>query len=419
MSTSNTIATTEPNPNPLEKSTNSATTYRILFAISFAHLCNDTMQSVVPAIFPVVRDSMALSYTQIGLIFFVFQLTSSIMQPVFGLLADKRPMPFFLPLGMGLSLIGMLVLSIAPNYWLLLFAVVFVGLGSAIFHPEGSRVAHLAAGKRKGLAQSIFQVGGNTGSSMQPVISKWVLIPLGQIGAIFFTIVAAFGVFVQIYVARWYSALLKTSSLPGKNALSKQLQPERKNAVLYAVIVLIIVVLIRSWYGAAISTYYAFYLEHTYGMTLDSAQIYLLVFLIAGAIGTFFGGPIADRFGRRNLIFFSMLGAAPCAIAIPFVSQDWLFVLLALNGFILSSSFSVTVVYAQSLLPGKVGLVSGLIIGLAFGLGGVGALAIGSLIEQFDIAIIMQLAGFLPLFGVLTFLLPSDRKIASWTKTVA
>lgn len=392
-----------------------ATTYRILFAISLAHMCNDTMQSVVPAIFPVLRSEMSLSYTQIGWIYFTLQLTSSIMQPAFGLYSDRKPSPFLLPLGMAASLVGMLMLGLAPNYALVLLAVIFIGLGSAVFHPEGSRVAHLAAGQRKGLAQSIFQVGGNTGSSMQPLIAKWVLLPLGQIGAVLFSAVAAVGLFTQIYVARWYRGILQTTTLPTKARLQRKINPERKQAIIVAMILLIILVLVRSWYSAAVSSYYAFYLNEIYGISMENAQVFLLVFLLSGAVGTFFGGPLADRFGRRNIIAFSMLATAPFAILIPFTHSGWLYVLLAIGGFIISSSFSVTVVYAQSLLPGHVGLVSGLIIGLAFGLGGVGALAIGELIENFGIGPIIQSLGFLPLLGILSFLLPSDKKLASWT----
>ncbi|TCZ75781.1 MFS transporter [Paenibacillus albiflavus] len=403
-----TVPKSSPNPN--------ATTYRILFAISLAHLCNDTLQSVVPAIFPVIKESMNLSFTQIGWIYFTIQLTSSIMQPVFGLYSDRKPTPMLLPIGMLLSLIGMLLLSLAPMYALVLLGVVFIGLGSAVFHPEGSRVAHLAAGQRKGLAQSIFQVGGNTGSSMQPVISKWILIPLGQIGAIFFTFVAGFGVLLQLYVAKWYRGVLQTTSLPSKAKIKRAMNPERKQAIITAMILLIAIVLVRSWYSASISSFYAFYLEEVYKISMGNAQIYLLVFLIAGAVGTFFGGPLADRFGKRNVIALSMLGTAPCAMLVPFANEYWLYPLLAITGFILSSSFSVTVVYAQSLLPGRVGLVSGLIIGLAFGLGGIGALAIGELIEYFNISAVIQIVGFLPLLGLLSFMLPSDKKISSWTE---
>lgn len=401
---------------PKSTTNTNATTYRILFAISLAHMCNDTLQSVVPAIFPVLKESMGLSFSQIGWIYFTIQLTSSIMQPVFGLYADRRPTPMLLPLGMASSLVGMLLLSLAPNYALVLLGVVFIGLGSAVFHPEGSRVAHLAAGQRKGLAQSIFQVGGNTGSSMQPVISKWVLIPLGQIGAIFFTLIAALGVFLQIYVARWYRGVLQTTVLPTKMKVKKKMKPEHKKAILMGMMLLIAIVLVRSWYSASISSFYAFYLEEAYGISIGSAQIYLLVFLIAGAVGTFFGGPLADRFGKRNVIALSMLATAPCALLVPFTNEYWLYPLLAVTGFILSSSFSVTVVYAQGLLPGHVGLVSGLIIGLAFGLGGVGALAIGQLIEYFGISPVIQTVGFLPLLGILSLLLPSDKKLESWTE---
>ncbi|WP_442603392.1 MFS transporter [Paenibacillus sp. KN14-4R] len=394
----------------------SSTTFRILFAVSIVHLCNDMMQSVIPAMFPILKSELDLSYRQVGFIFFIFQLTASIMQPVVGIFTDKRPFPGLLPLGMVSSLIGIVLLAFAPSYVLILFAVIFIGLGSAAFHPEGSRVSHLAAGGRKGMAQSIFQVGGNTGSAMGPIITKWILLPLGQFGAIWFTGIAAIGIFVQLYVAKWYRGVLQSSQVRKKSTIKRSISPQRKKAITFAMVLLLFLVLFRSWYGAAISTYYAFYLNETFGVLIEDAQMYLFVYLVAGAVGTFIGGPLADVFGKRNVIFFSMLGAAPLSIAIPYVDGPLLLVLLALNGIIMMSSFSVTVIYAQALVPGKIGMVSGLVTGLAFGLGGVGALAIGDMIETFTIAPIMKLAGYLPLLGVLTFLLPSDRKLVSWTE---
>ncbi|MCR8645206.1 MFS transporter [Paenibacillus sp. N1-5-1-14] len=394
----------------------SSTTFRILFAVSLVHLCNDMMQSVIPAMFPILKSELDLSYRQVGFIFFIFQLTASIMQPVVGIFTDRRPFPALLPLGMISSLIGIILLAFAPSYVLILFAVIFIGLGSAAFHPEGSRVAHLAAGGRKGMAQSIFQVGGNTGAAMGPIITKWVLLPLGQIGAIWFTIIAGIGIFIQMYVAKWYGGVLKAGERKKKAAVKRVISPERKQAIVFAMVVLLFLVLFRSWYSAAVSTYYAFYLNEIFGVSIENAQMYLFVYLVAGAVGTFVGGPLADRFGKRNIIFFSMLGAAPLSIAVPYVDGPWLVVLLALNGMIMMSSFSVTVIYAQALVPGKIGMVSGLVTGLAFGLGGVGALAIGDMIETFGISPIMKLAGYLPLLGMLTFLLPSDRKLASWTE---
>jgi FSR family fosmidomycin resistance protein-like MFS transporter len=392
------------------------TVYRILLAISIVHLLNDSIQSVIPAIFPILMDSMKLSYTQIGWISFAINFTASIMQPVVGIYTDRKPSPYLLPLGMVSTFAGMLLLAFAPSYGLVLLAVSLVGLGSAAFHPEGSRVSHMAAGPRKGLAQSIFQVGGNSGQSLAPIMTKLIFIPLGQFGAIWFTGVAAAAIAVQMYVARWYKAFLLEAPVKVKQTVTRTVNPQRRKQVLFAISMLIFLVFVRSWYSAAMSSYYAFFLRDDYGISLDHAQDFIFLFLAAGAVGTFFGGPIADRFGRRNLIFFTMLGSAPLALILPYVGVTWSYILLPLIGLILFSSFSVTVVYAQMLYPGKVGTVSGLIIGLAFGMGGVGGVVLGNLCDTFGTARVMELCGFLPLLGVLTFLLPSDRKLKEWSE---
>ncbi|KIL38752.1 Fosmidomycin resistance protein [Gordoniibacillus kamchatkensis] len=401
---------------PLPSGSMKQTVYRILLSISLVHLLNDSIQSVIPAIFPILKNSMHLSYTQIGWISFAINFTASIMQPVVGMYTDRKPSPYMLPLGMASTLLGMLSLAFAPNYWTVLLSVVFVGLGSAAFHPEGSRVARMAAGPRRGLAQSIFQVGGNFGQSLAPIFTKLIFIPLGQFGAIWFTAVAGLAIMVQMYIASWYKGILAVTERTVKSADARSIDPERSSKVRFAIIVLILLVFCRSWYGAAIGSYYQFYLQHHYGISLERAQDFIFLFAVAGAVSTFFGGALADRFGRKNVIWFSMLGSAPLAILLPFVSLGWAYVLLVLIGVIILSSFSVTVVYAQELFPGKVGTVSGLIVGLAFGLGGVGALALGNLIDKFGLDTIMIVCGFLPLLGVLTFLLPSDKKIREWTK---
>jgi FSR family fosmidomycin resistance protein-like MFS transporter len=407
--------TTAPQPGTHAVSYVKPTVYRILFAISIVHLLNDTMQSVIPAIFPILKDKMNLSYTQIGWILFAINFTSSIMQPVVGMYSDRKPSPYLLPLGMASSLAGMLLLAFAPSYWVVLAAVCLVGLGSAAFHPEGSRVSHLAAGSRKGLAQSIYQVGGNAGQSLAPIMTKLIFIPLGQFGAIWFTGVAALAIAVQLYIARWYKALLVETPVLVRNTVTRTMSPERRKQVRFAIIMLVFLVFVRSWYGVAMSSYYAFFLRDKYHITLDHAQDFIFLFLAAGAIGTFLGGPIADRFGRRNVIFFSMLGSAPLALLLPHVSLGWAYVLLFINGFILLSSFSVTVVYAQMLYPGKIGTMSGLITGLAFGMGGIGGVVLGRLSDQIGTVRVMELCGYLPLLGILTFFLPTDRKLNDWT----
>lgn len=395
------------------------TVYRILLAIGLVHLLNDSIQSVIPAIFPILKDEMGLSYTQVGWVQFAINFTASIMQPVVGLYTDRKPSPYMLPIGMTSTLIGMLLLAFAHSYWVVLLSVCFVGLGSAAFHPEGSRVSHMAAGGRKGLAQSIFQVGGNAGQSLAPIMTKWIFIPLGLFGSIWFTGVAAVAIAVQLYIARWYKVVLQDDPVKAKSVVKRVVSPQRRKQVMFAISVLIFLVFVRSWYGAAMSGYFAFFLQDTYGISIDRAQNFIFLFLAAGAVGTFFGGPIADRFGKRNVIFFSMLGSAPFALLLPHVSVGWAYVLLVIIGVILLSSFSVTVVYAQMLFPGKVGTVSGLITGLAFGLGGIGSVVLGNLCDAIGTTRVMELCAFLPLLGVLTFLLPTDRKLKEWTEEQA
>ncbi len=406
-----TKTTMHTNPTPDAK----RTIFSVLLAISLVHLFNDSMQSVIPAIFPILKETMQLSYTQIGWIAFTINFTASIMQPFVGLFSDKRPTPALLPIGMAFTFTGMLLLALAPSYTAVLVAVVFVGLGSAAFHPEGSKVSNLAAGNRRGLAQSIFQVGGNAGQSLAPLLTSLIFVPYGQFGAIGFTGVAAAGIIVQIFIARWYNGTLKTGALQKKNRIARTIKPELKQRIRFAMVVLIILVFIRSWYVSSVGSYYSFLLIDQFKLGVGDAQLYVFLFLAAGAVGTFFGGPLADRFGKRNLIFISMAAAAPLALLLPYANLLWTGILLALVGFIVTSSFSVTVVYAQMLVPGRIGTVSGLITGLAFGLGGIGALVLGNMIDAIGISPVMQLCSFLPILGLLTFLLPSDQKLSEWT----
>lgn len=390
------------------------TIYRILFAISFVHLLNDTIQAVVPAIFPILQDSMHLSNLELGFITFALNITSSLMQPVVGLYSDRKPKPYLLPLGMVFTFIGMFGLALSPNLLMIILSVIFVGLGSATFHPEGSKVSYMAAGRRRGLAQSIYQVGGNTGTSLGYLMTGLIFVPLGQFGAIWFTAAAALAIIVLTYIAGWYQAELRLNPKFNKPKTTVSAKKGLNKKIVFAISVLILMVFVRSWYSAAISNFYSLYLIRDVGMPIHKAINLIFLFSLAGVVGTFLGGPLSDRFGKRNLILFSMLGSAPLAILMPYLDSFWLYPVILLNGFIILSSFSVTVVYAQELVPGKIGLVSGLIVGLAFGLGAIGSVVIGGLADWIGLKAVMHLAGWLPLLGIFTFLLPSDRQLQKW-----
>ncbi|MET3061719.1 MFS transporter [Bacillus paranthracis] len=387
------------------------TIYRILFAISFGHFLNDSMQAVVPALFPILEKTMNLSYMQVGWIAFALNMTSSIMQPVFGMYSDKKPSPFLLPLGMFSSMLGMIGLAFAPNFIIVIISVLFIGLGSAVFHPEGARVAYMAAGAKRGLAQAIYQVGGNTGNSLAPIFTALIFVPLGQIGSLGFTTFAAVGIVLLIFVSNWYRNELATGAVRRK----KRAALEAENAIVsthikFVILLLVFLTFVRSWYGAGIGNFYQFYLIEHYGLSIKNAQYFVFAFMIAGVLGTFFGGPLADRFGKKTIIVFSMLGSAPLALLLPHVSLVWVVPLFLCIGFISSSSFSVIVVYAQELVPGKVGMVSGLIVGLAFGLGALGSVVLGKLADIYSLQFIMLLCSCLPLIGLTSWLLPSDKK---------
>lgn len=391
------------------------TVYPILFAISMVHLLNDTMQSAIPALFPVLRESLSLNYGQIGWIAFAMNMTASVFQPLVGLYSDKRPRPYILPLGVFFTLIGVLLLAYAPTYGVILLAVTSVGLGSSVFHPESSRVAYLAAGERRGLAQSIFQVGGNVGTSLGPLMSALIFIPLGQGSVAWFALAAIIAIVIQFFVAKWYGTQV-IQPRRKKSAKSEQATPKSalsKGKVSFAITILILLLFSKNVYSISISNFYAFFLMDHYGVPKQEAQWYVFAFLAAAAVGTFFGGPLADRFGRRNIIWLSILGTAPFSLMLPYANLFWSGILVVMAGFIMSSAFSIIVVYAQELLPGKVGLVSGLFFGLSFGLGGLGSAFLGNFADQMGIFYIMKLCAFLPLIGLLTMFLPKDEALRS------
>lgn len=386
------------------------TVFPILFAISVVHLLNDSMQSTISALFPILKESMNLNYSQIGLIGFSMNMTASFLQPIVGLYSDKRPQPYILPIGVCFTLAGIVALALAPSFPLILLAVIAMGVGSAIFHPESSRVAYLAAGNKRGLAQSIFQVGGNIGSSLGPIMTALIFVPLGQIGVLWFTITAVTGIIIQYYVAGWYG---KQNIAPRPKKAAAQASPGAlsRNRVIWAVVILVFLVFSKHVYMSSITSYYTFYLINDYGVTVTHAQLFLFAFLVASAAGTFFGGPLADRYGRRNIIWLSILGTAPFSIALPHANLLWSAVLCVCAGFVLSSAFSIIVVYAQELLPGKVGLVSGLFFGLAFGLGGLGSAVLGTIADATSIGFMMKMCAYLPLLGILAVFLPKDDRL--------
>lgn len=388
------------------------TMYAILFMISSVHLLNDTMQAVVSALFPVVRETLQLSLTQIGWVAFALNMTSSVMQPVVGLISDKKPAPWMLPAGMGLSLIGVAGLSVAPSFWTLLAAVVFIGLGSAIFHPEGSRVVYFAAGTRRGLAQSIYQVGGNSGSMLAPVMTIFLFEPLGQPGVIWGTLLAITGILILLRVVPWYRLQLAQHGKPVKKSAGAATDAAvySNRLVVFALTLLIVLVFARSWYFTGIGTFYQIYLHDYKGLSVAAAQIPIFLFMAGGVIGTFFGGLLADRFGRKRMILLSIAGSSPFALMLPYLPLGWIYPIIFILGIILLSGFSVSVVYAQELLPGKVGMASGLITGLAFGMGAIGAVALGKAGDLWGIDQVLVWSSFLPLAGLLAVLLPPDRR---------
>lgn len=393
------------------------TMFNILFIIGLCHLLNDAIQAVVPAMFPILEKSMGLSFTQLGIIAFSLNMVSSVLQPVVGFVTDKKPMPFALPIGLTLTLGGVLGMAFAPSFGLIVISVIFIGLGSAVFHPEGSRVAYMASGKRRGLAQSIYQVGGNTGQALAPLITALILVPLGQKGASWFSLVAALAVILLIYIANWYKNRLidglplmkkKNTMTAKKSGLSKKVKQ--------SLLLILLLIFARSWYISGMTNFYAFFAIEKYSMSIKESQLFLFAFLIAGAFGTFFGGPLADRFGKKKLISVSMLLTIPFSILIPFVPSYIAFIFLTLSGFILMTNFSVTVVFAQELVPGKIGTMSGLTVGLAFGMGAIGSVGLGYIADLFSLSSMVSAIGFLPLLGLLAFLLPSDQMVREWNQ---
>src|SRR5450432_3685773 len=388
------------------------TVLAILFAISFSHLLNDTIQSLIPAIYPLLKTSFHLSFVQVGLITLAFQMTASILQPCVGLYTDRWPKPFSLAWGMGLTLGGLVLLSRAGSFHMIVLAAALVGMGSSIFHPESSRVAHLASGGRHGFAQSIFQVGGNAGSSLGPLLAALIVVPYGQRNVIWFSVPALLGITVLSGVGNWYgrhlAARQSTSHVTG---IAPSGVPSRR--VVLALVILGVLIFSKYFYLASLTNYYTFFLMGKFHLSVQAAQFHLFLFLFAIAVGTILGGPIGDRYGRKLVIWVSILGVAPFTLALPYANLFWTGVLTVIIGLILASAFSAILVYAQELIPGKVGLISGLFFGLAFGMAGVGSALLGKLADRTSIDYVFRLCAFLPLLGLLTGFLPNLDKRTS------
>jgi FSR family fosmidomycin resistance protein-like MFS transporter len=383
----------------------STTAYAILVAISVCHLLNDMMQSLLPAIYPMLKDNYGLDFGQIGLLTFTFQFTASLLQPAIGLYIDKHPKPYSLALGMGSTLAGLLLLAFAHDYSMLLLAAALIGTGSSVFHPESSRVARMAAGRRHGLAQSVFQVGGNLGSAIGPLLAAFVVLQRGQASVAWFSLAALLGMVLLINVGHWYRVHGLARIKPrGTNAGGHIDVPRARLAV--AIAVLVMLIFSKFFYMASMTSYYTFYLIDRFGVSVQSAQLHLFVFLGSVAIGTIAGGPIGDRIGRKAVIWVSILGVLPFTLLLPHANLFWTGVLSVPIGIILASAFPAIVVYAQELMPSRVGAVSGLFFGFAFGLGGIGAAVLGELADRTSIGFVYQLCAFLPAIGLLAGLLP-------------
>ncbi|MDB5014692.1 MAG: arabinose efflux permease family protein [Daejeonella sp.] len=386
---------------PVEK-----TVYSILFAISFSHLLNDIIQSLIPAIYPLVKTSYHLSFTQIGLITLTFQMAASILQPFVGSYTDKKPQPYSLAAGMTCTLCGLLMLAFAGSFYMILVSVAFIGIGSSIFHPEASRLAYMASGGKRGMAQSIFQLGGNAGSSLGPLLAALIIAPFGQFNVIWFSLIALIAIIVLLKIGGWYKSHISTK-LKAKLVQTKQVNPLPKRTIVISIIVLLILIFSKFFYLASMTSYYTFYLIDKFHLSVQSSQIYLFIFLLAVAAGTLIGGSLGDKFGRKYVIWASILGAAPFTLMLPHVNLMWTSILSVFIGVILASAFSAILVYAQELIPGKLGLVSGLFFGFAFGMGGIGSALLGKLADATNIGFVYQICAYLPLIGLLTAFLPN------------
>lgn len=385
------------------------TVFPILIAISFSHLLNDTIQSLIPAIYPIVKDSFSLTFAQIGLITLTFQLAASLLQPFVGIYTDTKPQPYSLATGMTVTLAGLVCLSMAGGFEALVFSVALVGIGSSIFHPEASRMAHMASGGRRGMAQSVFQVGGNAGSSIGPLLAALIIVPYGQSNIIWFSVLALLAIIILINVGSWYKGKIRLRVHKAVSVV-REIQVVSKRKIVMSVIILLALIFSKYFYMASMSSYYTFYMIHKFGVSVQDSQVYLFIFLFSVAAGTLIGGPVGDKIGRKYVIWGSILGVAPFTLLLPYANLFWTAVLTVPIGVILASAFSAILVYAQELIPGKLGLISGLFFGFAFGMGGIGSALLGALADRTSIEYVFSLCSFLPLIGLITGFLPDIGK---------
>ena len=377
--------------------------YVVLGGISLSHFLNDTMQSLIPSVYPILKESYALDFTQIGLITLAFQFTASLLQPVVGHFTDKKAQPFSLAIGMGFTFFGLLLLSVAQRYSVILMAASLVGLGSAVFHPESARIARLASGGRYGFAQSVFQVGGSFGTSMGPLLAALIVVPFGQPSIAWFSSIAFLAIMILWRIGRWYKPQIGV-----KKTMAAAAHPDAPSSrrVMTALVVLVALLFSKQLYVSGLSSYYIFYLIDKFGVSTQTAQFYLFIFLASNAAGAFFGGPLGDRFGRKYVIWFSILGALPFTLALPYAGLFASAVLTVFIGFIISSATSSIIVFAQELMPHRFGMISGLFFGFAFGFGGLGAALLGKVADHAGIAFVYQVCAYLPAIGLLAVLLP-------------
>jgi FSR family fosmidomycin resistance protein-like MFS transporter len=402
---------------PAAPAARAKTFFGVLGALSTSHMINDMMQSLILAMYPILKGDFHLSFAQVGLITLTYQLTASLLQPLIGLYTDKRPLPYSLPCGMASTLCGLMLLAFAPNFATVLLAAAFVGMGSAIFHPESSRIARLASGGQHGLAQSVFQVGGNTGTAIGPLIAAAVIVPFGQRSIAWFGLAALLGIVLLSKVSRWY-AVQQAAGAGAARTRQAVAAPYPRKVVAGAIGVLLVLIFSKYFYLAGLSSFYTFYLIDKFGLSVQSAQVHLFIFLFASAIGTLAGGPVGDRIGRKPVIWVSILGVAPFALLLPHANLFWTTTLTIIIGLIISSAFSAILVYAQELMPGKVGTVSGLFFGFAFGMGGLGAALLGLLADRTSIEFVYHAIAWLPLLGIVAALLPRRRSPGALAATI-